>query len=186
MTTLLEARSAGWVCPVLAAVTVAGVCLALTELCPLLFTVLVALASPEWKVLTRSMTYESTTTGSPVLAVFTAGKYSRDKTTYELAEKKLVCYNVSAQKSFIPVFFISLYQKLQSNQCYCFLILPSKSKMLYIIFPGSLAAILAFACPLSHMITLMNASHLLGITVQAFHFIIMRCVPTAEQKEAGG
>lgn len=50
---------------------------------------------------------------------------------------------------------------------------------------GSLAAILAFACPLSHMITLMNASHLLGIVVQAFHFIIMRCVPTAEQKEAG-
>ncbi|CAH0691821.1 unnamed protein product [Spodoptera exigua] len=72
VTTLLEARAAGWVCPVLAAVTVAGVCLALTELCPLLFTVLVALASPEWKVLTRSMTYESTTTGSPVLAVFTA------------------------------------------------------------------------------------------------------------------
>ncbi|XP_060803169.1 cationic amino acid transporter 3 isoform X3 [Amyelois transitella] len=122
VTTLLEARSANWVCPVLAAVTVAGVCLALTELCPLLFTVLVALASPEWKVLTRSMTYESTTTGSPVLAVFTA---------------------------------------------------------------GSLAAILAFACPLSHMITLMNASHLLGIAVQALHFIVMRCEPTAEQKEAG-
>ncbi|KAM3965399.1 torn and diminished rhabdomeres [Aphomia sociella] len=122
VTTLLEARASGWICPVLAAVTVAGVCLALTELCPLLFTVLVALASPEWKVLTRSMTYESTTTGSPVLAVFTA---------------------------------------------------------------GSLAAILAFACPLSHMITLMNASHLLGIAVQAFHFVIMRCVPTAEQKEAG-
>lgn len=74
VTTLLEARSAGWICPLLATVTVAGVCLALTELCPLLFTVLVALASPEWKVLTRSMTYESTTTGSPVLAVFTAGK----------------------------------------------------------------------------------------------------------------
>ncbi|XP_075977876.1 torn and diminished rhabdomeres [Anticarsia gemmatalis] len=122
VTTLLEARAAGWVCPVLAAVTVAGICLALTELCPLLFTVLVALASPEWKVLTRSMTYESTTTGSPVLAVFTA---------------------------------------------------------------GSLAAILAFACPLSHMITLMNASHLLGISIQAFHFIVMRCVPTPEQKEAG-
>ncbi|XP_031766172.1 uncharacterized protein LOC113520667 isoform X1 [Galleria mellonella] len=122
VTTLLEARASGWVCPILAAVTVAGVCLALTELCPLLFSVLVALASPEWKVLTRSMTYESTTTGSPVLAVFTA---------------------------------------------------------------GSLAAILAFACPLSHMITLMNASHLLGISVQAFHFMIMRCVPTAEQKEAG-
>ncbi|KAJ0176658.1 hypothetical protein K1T71_007837 [Dendrolimus kikuchii] len=122
VTTLLEARSAGWVCPALAAVTVAGVCLSLTELCPLLFTVLVALASPEWKVLTRSMTYESTTTGSPVLAVFTA---------------------------------------------------------------GSLAAILAFACPLSHMITLMNASHLLSISIQAFHFIIMRCTPTAEQKEAG-
>lgn len=122
VTTLLEARAAGWVCPVLAAVTVAGTCLALTELCPLLFTVLVALASPEWKVLTRSMTYESTTTGSPVLAVFTA---------------------------------------------------------------GSLAAILAFACPLSHMITLMNASHLIGISIQAFHFIIMRCVPTPEQKEAG-
>ncbi|XP_022813916.1 uncharacterized protein LOC111347795 [Spodoptera litura] len=122
VTTLLEARAAGWVCPVLAAVTVAGICLALTELCPLLFTVLVALASPEWKVLTRSMTYESTTTGSPVLAVFTA---------------------------------------------------------------GSLAAILAFACPLSHMITLMNASHLLGISIQALHFIVMRCVPTAEQKEAG-
>ncbi|CAH0398376.1 unnamed protein product [Chilo suppressalis] len=122
VTTLLEARSAGWVCPLLAAVTVAGVCLALTELCPLLFAVLVALASPEWKVLTRSMTYESTTTGSPVLAVFTA---------------------------------------------------------------GSLAAILAFACPLSHMITLMNASHLLSIAVQAFHFMVMRCVPTTEQKEAG-
>ncbi|CAG9786708.1 unnamed protein product [Diatraea saccharalis] len=119
VTTLLEARSAGWVCPMLAAVTVAGVSLALTELCPLLFNVLVALASPEWKVLTRSMTYESTTTGSPVLAVFTA------------------------------------------------------------------AAILAFACPLSHMITLMNASHLLSIAVQAFQFMIMRCVPTAEQKEAG-
>lgn len=57
----------------LAAVTVAGVSLALTELCPVLFTVLVNLASPEWKVLTRSMTYESATTGSPVLAVFTAG-----------------------------------------------------------------------------------------------------------------
>ncbi|CAK1551062.1 unnamed protein product [Leptosia nina] len=122
ITTLLEARVAGWICPVLAAVTVAGVCLALTELCPLLFTVLVLLASPEWKVLTRSMTYESTTTGSPVLAVFTA---------------------------------------------------------------GSLAAILAFACPLSHMITLMNASHLLSVTIQALHFIIMRCVPTAEQIEAG-
>lgn len=51
---------------------------------------------------------------------------------------------------------------------------------------GSLAAILAFACPLSHMITLMNASHLLGISMQAFHFIIMRCVPTTEQIEAGG
>ncbi|KAI5644289.1 hypothetical protein NE865_03658 [Phthorimaea operculella] len=122
VTTLLEARSADWMCPILAAVTVSGVSLALTELCPLLFTVLVALASPEWKVLTRSMTYESATTGSPVLAVFTA---------------------------------------------------------------GSLAAILAFACPLSHMITLMNASHLLGIAIQAFHFIIMRCVPTAEQIEAG-
>ncbi|XP_045498578.1 uncharacterized protein LOC123696457 isoform X2 [Colias croceus] len=122
VTTLLEARIAGWICPILAAITVAGICLALTELCPLLFSVLVLLASPEWKVLTRSMTYESTTTGSPVLAVFTA---------------------------------------------------------------GSLAAILAFACPLSHMITLMNASHLLGITIQALHFIIMRCVPTAEQIEAG-
>ncbi|GBP93731.1 hypothetical protein EVAR_84682_1 [Eumeta japonica] len=122
VTTLLEARAAGWLCPVLAAVTVAGVCLALTELCPLLFNVLVTLASPEWKVLARSMTYESTTTGSPVLAVFTA---------------------------------------------------------------GSLAAILAFACPLSHMITLMNASHLLGIAIKAFHFTIMRCVPTAEQREAG-
>ncbi|XP_026327416.1 uncharacterized protein LOC113235744 [Hyposmocoma kahamanoa] len=122
VTTLLEARAAGWICPFLAAVTVAGVSLALTELCPLLFTVLVALASPEWKVLTRSMTYESTTTGSPVLAVFTA---------------------------------------------------------------GSLAAILAFACPLSHMITLMNASHLIGIAIQALHFIVMRCVPTAEQIEAG-
>ncbi|CAG4982975.1 unnamed protein product [Parnassius apollo] len=122
VTTLLEARAAGWICPVLAGITVAGICLALTELCPLLFTVLVLLASPEWKVLTRSMTYESSTTGSPVLAVFTA---------------------------------------------------------------GSLAAILAFACPLSHMITLMNASHLFGITIQAFHFIIMRCVPTAEQMEAG-
>ncbi|XP_045448259.1 uncharacterized protein LOC123656637 [Melitaea cinxia] len=122
VTTLLEARAAGWICPVLAAITVAGVCLALTELCPILFSVLVALASPEWKVLTRSMTYESTTTGSPVLAVFTA---------------------------------------------------------------GSLSAILAFACPLSHMITLMNASHLLSVTIQAFHFIIMQCVPTAEQMEAG-
>ncbi|OWR52232.1 hypothetical protein KGM_211255 [Danaus plexippus plexippus] len=122
VTTLLEARAAGWICPVLAAITVAGICLALTELCPLLFNVLVTLASPEWKVLTRSMTYESTTTGSPVLAVFTA---------------------------------------------------------------GSLAAILAFACPLSHMITLMNASHLLGITIQAFHFIVLRCVPAAEQMEAG-
>ncbi|XP_061383804.1 uncharacterized protein LOC116770190 [Danaus plexippus] len=122
VTTLLEAKAAGWICPVLAAITVAGICLALTELCPLLFNVLVTLASPEWKVLTRSMTYESTTTGSPVLAVFTA---------------------------------------------------------------GSLAAILAFACPLSHMITLMNASHLLGITIQAFHFIVLRCVPTAEQMEAG-
>ncbi|XP_059048525.1 uncharacterized protein LOC131843793 [Achroia grisella] len=56
---------------------------------------------------------------------------------------------------------------------------------LLLFIPGSLAAILAFACPLSHMITLMNASHLLGISVQAFHFMIMRCVPTAEQKEAG-
>lgn len=55
-----------------------------------------------------------------------------------------------------------------------------------VLFTGSLAAILAFACPLSHMITLMNASHLLGISIQALHFIIMRCVPTAEQKEAGG
>lgn len=73
VTTLIEARSASWICPVLAAVTVAGISLALTELCPVLFTVLVALASPEWKVLTRSMTYESATTGSPVLAVFTAG-----------------------------------------------------------------------------------------------------------------
>ncbi|XP_068633616.1 high affinity cationic amino acid transporter 1 [Battus philenor] len=122
VTTLLEALAAGWVCPVLAGITVAGICLALTELCPLLFFVLVLLASPEWKVLTRSMTYESATTGSPVLAVFTA---------------------------------------------------------------GSLAAILAFACPLSHMIALMNASHLFGITIQAFHFIIMRCVPTKEQMEAG-
>lgn len=51
---------------------------------------------------------------------------------------------------------------------------------------GSLAAILAFACPLSHMITLMNASHLIGLSIQAIHFIIMRCVPTAEQIEAGG
>lgn len=59
--------------PLLAAITVAGISLALTELCPILFSILVALASPEWKVLTRSMTYESTTTGSPVLAVFTAG-----------------------------------------------------------------------------------------------------------------
>ncbi|CAK1580232.1 unnamed protein product [Parnassius mnemosyne] len=122
VTTLLEARAAGWICPVLAGITVSGICLALTELCPLLFTVLVLLASPEWKVLTRSMTYESSTTGSPVLAVFTA---------------------------------------------------------------GYLAAILAFACPLSHMITLINASHLFGITIQAFHFIVMRCVPTAEQMEAG-
>ncbi|CAH2232845.1 jg16606 [Pararge aegeria aegeria] len=122
VTTLLEARTAEWVYPVLAAITVAGICLALTELCPILFNILVALASPEWKVLTRSMTYESTTTGSPVLAVFTA---------------------------------------------------------------GSLAAILAFACPLSHMITLMNGSHLLSISIQAFNYIILRCVPTAEQMEAG-
>lgn len=58
--------------------------------------------------------------------------------------------------------------------------------LIVVSFTGSLAAILAFACPLSHMITLMNASHLLGISIQALHFIIMRCVPTAEQKEAGG
>ncbi|KAG7308683.1 hypothetical protein JYU34_005905 [Plutella xylostella] len=123
VTSLIEARTEEkWVCPLLAAVTVAGLSLALTELCPLLFNVLVGLASPEWKVLTRSMTYESETTGSPVLAVFTA---------------------------------------------------------------GSLAAILAFACPLSHMITLMNASHLLGIIIQSLNLVIMRCVPTIEQKEAG-
>lgn len=54
------------------------------------------------------------------------------------------------------------------------------------LFSGSLSAILAFACPLAHMITLMNASHLLSVTIQAFHFIIMQCVPTAEQMEAGG
>ncbi|XP_052741360.1 uncharacterized protein LOC112044469 [Bicyclus anynana] len=122
VTTLLEARTDEWVYPIFSAITVAGICLALTELCPILFSILVALASPEWKVLTRSMTYESATTGSPVLAVFTA---------------------------------------------------------------GSLAAILAFACPLSHMITLMNASHLLSISIEAFNFIILRCVPTAEQMESG-
>ncbi|KAI8436769.1 hypothetical protein MSG28_010236 [Choristoneura fumiferana] len=132
VTTLIEAREQDGFALALAAVTVAGISLALTELCPILFSILVALASPEWKVLTRSMTYESTTTGSPVLAVFTA-----------------VNSNMSSHLT------------------------------------GSLAAILAFACPLSHMITLMNASHLIGIAIQAFHFMIMRCVPTAEQKEAG-
>lgn len=102
----------------LAAVTVAGVCLALTELCPLLFTVLVALASPEWKVLTRSMTYESTTTGSPVLAVFTAGKYSRDKTTYELAEKKwfaITCQPKNLSFQFFLLVYIRNYNQINAT-----------------------------------------------------------------------
>lgn len=47
---------------------------ALLELFPELYGQIVRFASPEWKILTRQIAYESAESGNPLLAVFIAGK----------------------------------------------------------------------------------------------------------------
>lgn len=75
MVRVFETRDVAWARPVMAAGSVAVVCLALTELCPKVYGTVVALAGHEWRLLAKSLAYENETTGSAVLAVFTAGKF---------------------------------------------------------------------------------------------------------------
>lgn len=72
---VFETHPPGWARPVMASFTVVSLALAMTEILPQAVNTLVEMAGPEWKVLTRVLTYESSTTGSQVLAVFSAGNY---------------------------------------------------------------------------------------------------------------
>nr|CAH7733191.1 unnamed protein product [Callosobruchus chinensis] len=95
---VFESRDVDWARPIIAAFTITVVCLALTEVLPVIYNTFVRLASKEWRVFVPSIQYQSSISGAPILAIFAA---------------------------------------------------------------GSLAAILAFACPLSHLIKLLNASVLM-------------------------
>lgn len=70
---VFERHGPGWASPAMASFTVVGLALAMTEVLPQAVGLLVTMAGPDWRVLTRVLTYESTTTGSQVLAVFSAG-----------------------------------------------------------------------------------------------------------------
>lgn len=70
---MFEARDVDWARPIMASFTIVIVAVALMEFCPAMFDLIVTLADKDWDVLTRSLKYENETTGSPVLAIFTAG-----------------------------------------------------------------------------------------------------------------
>lgn len=70
---MFEARDVDWARPIMASFTIVVVAIALIEFCPAIFDIIMDLASDDWNVLTRALRYENETTGSPVLAVFTAG-----------------------------------------------------------------------------------------------------------------
>lgn len=67
-------RDVDWARPVMAVCTISVVCVALTEIMPSLYGILVSLARREWRVLVVSLVYESALTGAPVLAIFAAGE----------------------------------------------------------------------------------------------------------------
>lgn len=76
MVRVFEARDVDWARPVMASCTIAVVSVALTEICPKIYSVIVTLAEHEWRILAKSLAYKNETTGSAVLAVFTAGMYN--------------------------------------------------------------------------------------------------------------
>lgn len=71
---VFEVRDVDWARPVMASCTIAVVSIALTEICPKMYGCVVTLANKEWRILAKSLAYENHTTGSAVLAIFTAGK----------------------------------------------------------------------------------------------------------------
>ncbi|GLV34720.1 torn and diminished rhabdomeres [Carabus blaptoides fortunei] len=72
MVRVFEARDVDWARPVMASCTIAVVSVALTEICPKIYGIIVTLAEHEWRILAKSLAYKNETTGSAVLAVFTA------------------------------------------------------------------------------------------------------------------
>ncbi|XP_017775847.1 PREDICTED: high affinity cationic amino acid transporter 1 isoform X2 [Nicrophorus vespilloides] len=70
---VFEVRDVDWARPVMAVCTICVVCLALTEIMPSLYSLLVRLAGRDWRLLVSPILYRNSLTGAPVLAIFTAG-----------------------------------------------------------------------------------------------------------------
>lgn len=84
---VFEVRDVDWARPVMAVCTISVVCVALTEIIPSLYGLLLSLSEKNWQVLVHSMVYRSALTGAPVLAIFAAG---------ELFQKSLLIFKFSS------------------------------------------------------------------------------------------
>lgn len=71
--TILNGKQLGQVIPAVACLLVLSCSGAILELFPELYGLIVKLTTSEWKILARQIGYENRESGSPVLAIFTAG-----------------------------------------------------------------------------------------------------------------
>lgn len=70
---VFEVREVDWARPIMAVCTILIGCLAITEILPSLYNSVVHLAGREWRIFVPMLAYRNLLTGSPVLAIFTAG-----------------------------------------------------------------------------------------------------------------
>lgn len=75
---LLEANNLNKLVPATACLLVLSCSGAFLELFPELCNIIVRLATAEWKILSRQISYESPDSGSPMLAIFIAGKWRKE------------------------------------------------------------------------------------------------------------
>lgn len=93
-------RDVDWARPVMAVCTISVVCVALTEIIPSLYELLLRLSEKNWNVLVHSMVYRSTFTGAPVLAIFAAGTQN-----FRLLFQNILFFKLSlSHKNFIEFF----------------------------------------------------------------------------------
>lgn len=70
---VFEVREVDWARPVMAVCTILVGCLAITEILPSLYNSVIYLSGREWGIFVSMLAYRNPLTGSPVLAIFTAG-----------------------------------------------------------------------------------------------------------------
>lgn len=74
---VFEVREVDWARPIMAVCTILVGCLAITEILPSLYNSVIHLAGSEWGIFVSMLAYRNPLTGSPILAIFTAGNPKR-------------------------------------------------------------------------------------------------------------